>query len=103
MGIDEVKQLADAAGEAARNVIAQERDPLLIMTLFGRGAPGIRRAPVNPRRPSRQRRRLHRPGDRQRGPKYRWAALSTSLVARLHQFCYKWEIPRQGRIFPMTK
>ena len=38
-----------------------------------------------------------------KGNKYREAALSTSLVARLHQFCYKWEIPRQVRIFQITK
>ena len=34
LGIEEVKELAAAAGEAARNIIAKERDPLLIMTLF---------------------------------------------------------------------
>ena len=34
LGIEEVKGLAAAVGEAARNVIAKERDHLLIMTLF---------------------------------------------------------------------
>lgn len=34
LGIDEVKALATAAGEAARSVIAKERDLLLILTLF---------------------------------------------------------------------
>lgn len=34
LGIEEVKALAAAAGDAARNVVAKERDPLLIMTLF---------------------------------------------------------------------
>ena len=38
-----------------------------------------------------------------KGNKYREAALSTSLVAHLHQFCYKWEIPQNGRIFQITK
>ena len=34
ISINEVRELADAAEAAARNVIAKERDPLLIMTLF---------------------------------------------------------------------
>ena len=34
LGLEDVKELAAAAGDAARNVIAKERDPLLIMTLF---------------------------------------------------------------------
>ncbi len=38
-----------------------------------------------------------------KGNKYREAALSTSLMALLHQFCYKWEIPPQARIFQVTK
>lgn len=34
ISINEVRELANAAGASARNVIAKERDPLLIMTLF---------------------------------------------------------------------
>ena len=102
LGLEEVKELAVAAGEAARNVIAKERDPLLIMTLFDgalRVSEGLQLTPSA----------LHSngfgwtarvPG---KGNKYREAALSTSLVARLHQFCYKWEIGRNDRLFQFTK
>jgi integrase len=100
--LKDVKELADAAGAAARNVIAQERDPLLIQTLFDgalRVSEGLRLTPAS----------LHHNGTGWsarllgKGNKYREAALSASIVARLHQYCYRWGIEPRDRVFTITK
>ena len=102
ISITEVRELADAAETAARNVIAKERDPLLIMTLFDgalRVSEGIAITPGD----------LHSSPDGWgvriigKGNKYREAALSASIVARIHQFCYRWEVKPRDRVFAITK
>lgn len=63
LGIEEVNDLAAAAGEAARNVIAKERDPLLIMTLFD-GALRVSEGLLDAQRLAQQWIRLDGPGGR---------------------------------------
>ena len=102
LAIEEVKELAAAAGEAARDKIAQNRDPLLIMTIFD-GA--LRVSEALQLTPESLRNNGQGWGAEVvgKGSKYREIALSASIVALLHQFAYKWEIGRQDRLFAITK
>ena len=101
LAIEEVKELAAAAGEAARNM-ARDRDPLLIMTIFD-GA--LRVSEALQLTPESLRNNGQGWGAEVvgKGSKYREIALSASIVALLHQFAYKWNIGRQDRLFAITK
>jgi integrase len=101
LSLVEVKQLADAARDSAKG-IRQERDPLLIMTLFDgclRSTEALRLTPTH----------LHQTATGWalqvlgKGNKYGQVAVSASLAAQLQAFCYRWGIGATDRIFPITK
>ena len=100
--INEVRELADAAAATAQIAIAKERDPPLIMTLIDgalRLSEGLQ-ITSGDLRSSPEGWGVHIVGE---GSKYWEAALSASIVARIHQFCYRWEIKPADRVFAITK